>query len=186
MSQNNGTIGFQGVTDGTSNTALWSEAVSGTNLPVLTGSGKFSEFRGFFATGGGTSWNGLVIGQPNFVSLFLARCNSLPTGTLSIAPQGQVGGLRGTSWQISLPYYANYQMYNHVSAPNSRQCSNIALDQVGLDIYGTDPPTSFHPGGVNVAMCDGSVRFIREQINLYTWWATGTRAGNEPINSNSF
>jgi prepilin-type N-terminal cleavage/methylation domain-containing protein/prepilin-type processing-associated H-X9-DG protein len=186
MSQNNGTIGFQGVTDGTSNTALWSEAVSGTNLPVLTGSGKFSEFRGFFAAGTQNNWNGLVIGQPAVVSLFLARCNGLATGTLSIAPTGQVGGLRGTSWQISLPYYANYAMYNHVSAPNSRQCSNIALDQVGLDVYGTSPPTSFHPGGVNVAMADGSVRFIREQINLYTWWAIGTRAGNEPINSNAF
>jgi hypothetical protein len=30
------------------------------------------------------------------------------------------------------------------------------------------------------------VRFIRENINLYTWWSLGTRAGNEPINANSF
>jgi prepilin-type processing-associated H-X9-DG protein len=77
-------------------------------------------------------------------------------------------------------------MYNHVSTPNSRQCSNIALDQIGLDVFGTSPPTSFHPGGVNICMADGSVRFIREQINLLTWWAIGTRASNGPINANSF
>jgi len=112
------------------------------------------------------------------------QCNALPLGTMATGPNG--GGLRGTSWQISLPYYANYGMYNHVSSPNSRQCSNIALDQVGLDVYGTSPATSFHPGGVNMGMADGSVRFIREQINLNPFWAIGTRAGNEPINANSF
>jgi hypothetical protein len=29
------------------------------------------------------------------------------------------------------------------------------------------------------------VRFVKETINLYTWWAVGTRAGNEPLNANS-
>ena len=184
MSQNSGTIGFQAITDGTSNTALWSEAVSGTNLPVRTGTGKLAEFRGFFRVGAQSSWNSLTIGNSIAVYAFLAQCTGLPLGTMATGPNG--GGMRGTSWQISLPYYANYGMYNHVSAPNSRQCSNIALDQVGLDVYGTSPPTSFHPGGVNMCLADGSVRFIREQINLNTFWAIGTRSGNEPINANSF
>jgi hypothetical protein len=37
-----------------------------------------------------------------------------------------------------------------------------------------------------MAMCDGSVKFIKETINLYTWWAIGTRASNEPLNANAF
>jgi prepilin-type N-terminal cleavage/methylation domain-containing protein/prepilin-type processing-associated H-X9-DG protein len=186
MSQNNGTIGFQSVTDGTSNTALWSEAVSGTNLPVRTGTDKLSEMRGFFSASRLTNFSTMaqLTGLQSAVTAFLGQCNGLPPGTLAIGPNGS--GLRGTLWQLSVPYYANFGMYNHVSGPNSRQCSYVALDQLGLDVYGTSPPTSLHPGGVNVTMADGSVRFIRDQINLYTWWALGTRAGNEPIDSKSF
>jgi prepilin-type N-terminal cleavage/methylation domain-containing protein/prepilin-type processing-associated H-X9-DG protein len=186
MSQNNGTIGFQAMTDGTSNTALWSEAASGSNIPVLAGTGRMSEIRTYFqAPGTQSNFNNLPVGVPAAVTQFLAQCNSLTTGTV-----GNTTTPRGQWWQVTAPYYANYGMYNHVSAPNSRSCSNIVQAAAGgfpgLDVYGTSPPSSFHQGGVNVAMCDGSVRFIRDQINLYTWWAIGTRAGNEPINANSF
>jgi len=38
---------------------------------------------------------------------------------------------------------------------------------------------SRHPGGVNILMADGSVRFISERINLDLWQALGTIAGGE-------
>src|SRR5262249_20226061 len=38
---------------------------------------------------------------------------------------------------------------------------------------------SKHNGGVNVALADGSVRFIADTVNLFTWRALGTRAGGE-------
>jgi prepilin-type processing-associated H-X9-DG protein len=38
---------------------------------------------------------------------------------------------------------------------------------------------SYHPGGVNVALMDGSVRMITDVIDLPTWRAVSTRAGNE-------
>jgi prepilin-type N-terminal cleavage/methylation domain-containing protein/prepilin-type processing-associated H-X9-DG protein len=40
---------------------------------------------------------------------------------------------------------------------------------------------SRHTGGVNVAMADGSVRFVTDGIDLVTWRAMGTRAGGETI-----
>jgi prepilin-type N-terminal cleavage/methylation domain-containing protein/prepilin-type processing-associated H-X9-DG protein len=186
MSGNTGTIGFAAMTDGTSNTALWSEAATGSGIPILAGTGKLNELRTFFqAPGAQANFNNLQTGIPSVVLAFIASCNTVQIGT-----PGNTTTPRGLYWQVSSPYYANYNMYNHVSAPNSRQCSNIfqqaAGGAPGLDIFGTSPPTSFHTGGVNVTMCDGSVKFIRENINLYTWWALGTRAGNEPISASSY
>jgi len=43
---------------------------------------------------------------------------------------------------------------------------------------------SRHAGGVNASMCDGSVRFIRNTIDLNTWRALGSMAGGEAIASN--
>lgn len=47
-------------------------------------------------------------------------------------------------------------------------------------------PTSNHPGGVNVAFMDGSVRFIKNSVNLSSWWALGTRNGGEVLSSDSY
>ncbi len=38
---------------------------------------------------------------------------------------------------------------------------------------------SFHEGGVNAALADGSVHFVSEGIDLLTWRALGTRAGGD-------
>ena len=185
LSQDSGTVTLAGITDGTSNTALWSEAVTGTNKPVVAGTGKVAEFRGFFPTNFYTAWNFIPIpANGNEVNRFIAACNTVFPGTLATT-NSNGSSLRGSSWQISLPYYANYQMYNHVSAPNSRSCSNLPVDNIGLDIFGTSPATSFHSGGVNVGMTDGSVRFVKETIGLIPWWAVGSRNGNEAINSSA-
>ncbi|MGL4941622.1 MAG: DUF1559 domain-containing protein [Thermoguttaceae bacterium] len=40
---------------------------------------------------------------------------------------------------------------------------------------------SVHPGGCNVGVCDGSVRFISNGIDAKTLRAIGTKAGGEPV-----
>jgi prepilin-type N-terminal cleavage/methylation domain-containing protein/prepilin-type processing-associated H-X9-DG protein len=46
--------------------------------------------------------------------------------------------------------------------------------------------SSRHPGGVNMGLADGSVRFIKNSISLVTWWQLSTIAGNEIISSDSY
>jgi prepilin-type processing-associated H-X9-DG protein len=46
--------------------------------------------------------------------------------------------------------------------------------------------SSLHPGGVNVAFIDGSVRFIKSTVSPQTWWALSTKAGGEVISSDSY
>ncbi len=40
---------------------------------------------------------------------------------------------------------------------------------------------SRHPGGVNVALCDASVRFVSNDIPLALWMALGSMNGQEPV-----
>ena len=48
------------------------------------------------------------------------------------------------------------------------------------------PPTSNHPGGVNVAFCDGSVHFIKDSIGPADLVALGTRNLGEVLSSDSY
>ena len=66
--------------------------------------------------------------------------------------------------------------------PNSRlhgwaHCSNISSSVTGV----FSNVASYHSGGVNTLMTDGSVRFIKDSIGQNTWWALGTRANGEVV-----
>jgi prepilin-type processing-associated H-X9-DG protein len=45
---------------------------------------------------------------------------------------------------------------------------------------------SLHPGGVNLMLADGSVRFIKSSVDLTTWRALGTRNGGEVVSSDAY
>ena len=59
--------------------------------------------------------------------------------------------------------------------PNTWSC---AYDGNGIiNDNGANPPSSRHPGVVNVLFADGSTRAINQTIAVPVWWALGTRAG---------
>ena len=105
-------------------------------------------------------------------------------------PQRPADGADGTrgnqGWQFAYPPYVSYGVYNHVGGPNSRSCSNSPANPWDLDVWGTAPPTSNHPGGVNIAMSDGSAKYVKDTVNLQAWWAIGTRAGGEVVSADSY
>jgi prepilin-type N-terminal cleavage/methylation domain-containing protein/prepilin-type processing-associated H-X9-DG protein len=45
---------------------------------------------------------------------------------------------------------------------------------------------SFHPGGCNFGFADGSVRFLKQSINVLTYMALSSRAGGEIVSSDSY
>ena len=67
----------------------------------------------------------------------------------------------------------------HAAAADTCHCL-LALVEVGrLAAYGWRAARSLHAGGVNVAMADGRVTFIRDAIQPAVWRAVATRAGGE-------
>src|SRR5262249_22771606 len=78
-------------------------------------------------------------------------------------------------------------LFNTVVTPNSVQdqwthCSNVS--STSLAVYSN--ADSYHAGGVNTLMADGSVRFIKDGLNQRTWWALGTKAGGEVVSADSY
>ena len=65
-------------------------------------------------------------------------------------------------------------------APNSRSCGFFTALRAIM------PPSSRHPGGVNLLLGDGSVRFIKDTVDVPTWRALGTISGGEVISADSF
>jgi prepilin-type N-terminal cleavage/methylation domain-containing protein len=53
---------------------------------------------------------------------------------------------------------------------------------------GCDPTmaSSPHPGGIQVALADGSTRFLSAGITMYTWWYLCTPAGGEVLAPDAF
>jgi prepilin-type N-terminal cleavage/methylation domain-containing protein/prepilin-type processing-associated H-X9-DG protein len=81
---------------------------------------------------------------------------------------------------MGAPWLCGQHIFLHVTPPNTRSCGFfIALRAVM-------PPSSHHPGGVNVGFGDGSVKFIKDPINLQIWRALGTRAGGEIVSADSY
>ncbi|MEZ6089044.1 MAG: DUF1559 domain-containing protein [Pirellulaceae bacterium] len=63
--------------------------------------------------------------------------------------------------------------YNHLLPP--MPCWRPNADWWHL----VSPPSSQHPGGVQVGLADGSVRFVAETVDDLAWEATGSRNGGE-------
>jgi prepilin-type N-terminal cleavage/methylation domain-containing protein/prepilin-type processing-associated H-X9-DG protein len=66
-------------------------------------------------------------------------------------------------------------LYDHGYPPNSPLWDCISLD------HNWRAARSRHPGGVNLLLADGSVRFVSNQVELSTWHALGSRAGREVV-----
>jgi prepilin-type N-terminal cleavage/methylation domain-containing protein/prepilin-type processing-associated H-X9-DG protein len=91
----------------------------------------------------------------------------------------------------------NCTMFMAATPPNSR-----VPDQHGATTYcqypnSLNPPCnasspvfnaarSFHAGGVNAGFCDGSVKFMKNSINVATWRALSTTQGGEVISADAF
>lgn len=71
-------------------------------------------------------------------------------------------------------------LYTHTQVPNGK-IPDCLVTQSVLPAFGMATAKSYHPGGVNALMGDGSVRFVSQSISQYVWRGMGTRNGSELV-----
>jgi prepilin-type N-terminal cleavage/methylation domain-containing protein/prepilin-type processing-associated H-X9-DG protein len=167
--------GIRNCTDGTSNTIAASEGSVGNSA-----SGAKTKDVGLFNVTGIPSGAILPDAEasiPN-TQAGLQACNA----AWQAGSKSNVDAVRGMIWAQGVMAYT---LFNTVAPPNSTSwsfCSNIG--SAGFTNY--SEADSYHSGGVNALMADGSVRFIKSSINLLTWMSLGTKANGEVTDASSF
>jgi prepilin-type N-terminal cleavage/methylation domain-containing protein/prepilin-type processing-associated H-X9-DG protein len=74
--------------------------------------------------------------------------------------------------------YHSTSSYWHSGPPNSSSCMFPPSRIMTV-------ANSRHPGGVNVGLADGSVRFVKDTVAIESWRALGTRNGGEVISADA-
>ncbi len=167
--------GIQNCIDGTSNTIAFSEnrVGDGTTANVNRGTGVFAVALPAAAEvyDASANWPAVQAG--------MQLCNA------AITSGANISNVSGNYWMRG---GAADTLFNTVATPNSQVnpwswCADAPSQNNECEF---SKAQSSHPGGVNVLMADGSVRFVKDSINQATWWALGTKANGEVVSADSY
>jgi prepilin-type processing-associated H-X9-DG protein len=183
-----GTISYSipTVTDGTSNTVAFAEGAVGDQT-------HFTMWRD------GVAWTANAPSAPpncsgyydcidawanqSIVLKGLQACAAMWTSRKNAPAQED----KGWRWAFGA---GSVTIFNTIAPPSSPTYpfSACRTDNYGGGVENAEfqNANSFHPGGCNVGLADGSVRFIKSSIAIKTWWSLGTRSGGEIISSDSY
>jgi prepilin-type N-terminal cleavage/methylation domain-containing protein/prepilin-type processing-associated H-X9-DG protein len=153
-----GPLGFATVTDGMSNTAAFAEVVNGAGTSTRP---KY-EFDCFVPPSNPSGTTANV--RTTLVPLKWQDYNVPWSGTWR---------WKGYPWTEGSPWRS---WYNHILPPNET-CWVPSEDFWSI----ISPAQSYHPGGVQVSMLDGSVRFVPENVDGFVWEAAGSSYGGESL-----
>ncbi|MGB7328845.1 MAG: DUF1559 domain-containing protein [Rubripirellula sp.] len=159
--------GFRDCLDGTSNTVLLAETVLGDQTSGLAEASPSGPHRRI-ANWGGTTSNA---GAPGFLSGGVLIENP-DLDTIFPALISSYRGNRGESWIRGVPYAT---VINGYQTPNSR------IPDIGIHGRGFYASRSYHTGGSQHALLDGSVRFLTDSIDRDLYHAIFSRDGREVV-----
>ena len=180
--QNSGpAIGIRDITDGTTNTIAFGEWKLGTGnvntIRIPTDIIQLGSLPAGVARN--TSTMSMPAGSPTFQA-WLANCAAnVATGSKR---SGKTADL-GNNWAQVLP---GYTIGNILQPPNPRYPNCTQNGAASLNAPGMYTLSSPHPGGCNVLLADGSVRFLKDSTNTQVVWALGSRAQGEIISADAY
>jgi prepilin-type N-terminal cleavage/methylation domain-containing protein/prepilin-type processing-associated H-X9-DG protein len=170
--------GIRDITDGTSNTIAFSEGQAGPTTQTVAPGGMIM--------GAGLSGVWLMSAFDNATGVLkdIQTCSN----QYNLANSGNISVGHGHDWGIG---GMGATLFNTIVPPNSpnykwsacRTDCNGGCDGASMDYSNAQ---SYHPGGVNAMMADGSVRFLKSTVAINVYWGLGTKAGNESIGSDAY
>jgi prepilin-type N-terminal cleavage/methylation domain-containing protein/prepilin-type processing-associated H-X9-DG protein len=181
-------LGPRDVTDGTSNTVAFGEWKAGDDNDNIK---SFQDVVDVGSTNlGGTgsqdTANANMPGGAAALPGYIAVCNKT-WATSGTAPGGSQGIQRSWIGQYWAPGLFSRTLGNLLLPPNPPVFNCLSCGGCGdNDGPGIFSLSSYHPGGANVAMADGSVRFLKNSTSLDTMWAIGSRKQGEVVSSDSY
>lgn len=152
------------ITDGLSNTALFSEMAMGDGDTA-----NLNRLSDWFSINGART-----------ADQFFVNCSQV----FPLSPRGKPGqfSLSGRSWAIAT---LNNSRYNHLMPPNTHSClvgsrrgngDGPQTDERVREQGAAGTATSWHPGGVHVVYADGHVELVSEEISVMVWRDIGSRS----------
>jgi len=182
--------GIRDILDGSSNTVAFGEWRIGDGNDVqnsiqdIVGNTNYSAF--------GASNRNLIspsanmgTGAAGLVTVLQACAQSWNsrTGSYGANNTGQ-RSWNGRMWHVGMYGHA---MGNMLVPPNSAfPYCQLWDTNSDFDSGGINGLTSFHSGGANVTLADGSVKFLKSSLNYNTLWALGSMSQGEVISSDSY
>ncbi len=175
------TIGIRDITDGTSNTLAFGEWRIGTgNVGTVTIPSDIA-FVGRLPSGVTRAKAGSEL-MPDLDQLgfrdWVTECTqSVQTTRVAFT------SILGEAWAFGL---VGYTMGSTLLPPNPKNPNCSAGPPGTLQAPGMFNMSSFHPGGANILMGDGSVRFLKDSTNMQVVWSLGSRAQGEIISADAY
>ncbi|MDX1967428.1 MAG: DUF1559 domain-containing protein [Planctomycetaceae bacterium] len=169
----NSRVKFAHITDGMSNTAAFSESIFGFPLQTVSApTDNVGRRRSYINVA--CVWTSSTVppATPGLANGYQPPANPAQFEAATVAISRGWAGQRGAGWIHGREYWTAYHHYHN---PNSN------VPDMGTCGNGIFAARSYHSGGVQTVMCDGSVRFVSENIDLGLWRALGTREGGEVI-----
>ena len=111
-----------------------------------------------------------------------------PEGTMTAVSPIHLGlggdhFIAGAYWPWGETYFNGVST---VLRPNGPTCVSPSGAGAPRHSWGTWTATSRHAGVINVLFADSSVKTIDNNIDLKTWWALGTRDGQEDLDQSKY
>lgn len=137
----------------------------------------------------GRNANGIfyVKSQSRFSDITDGTSTTLFLAEICVSPDATRNDLRGrycNSWEGN-SWFTSLQPPN-TSVPDTQNYQGQSIRRAPISSVGAGSTLalytrSYHPGGVNVALADGSVRFVSNTVNATIFQSLGTRSGGEVV-----